>query len=184
MKWRQSKFRFLKNCILYSGIFSMTILYSTELSPPAFADPVNESSQLIESQSEQEKHPTISGAVGPLNPLNPEESVEPIDSVDRQKKAVEEKKSEPSEIELIHPESDLEGIPDGSKAIKITDLDDLHKKKKKKNVHLNQVYIDENMPLPSEPFPNGKGKKTTEMAYIEEVFSELSGVVFFGVKQR
>lgn len=182
MKWRQSKFRFLKNCILYSGIFSMTILYSTELSPPAFADPVNESSQLIESQSEQEKHPTISGAVGPLNPLNPEESVEPIDSVDRQKKAVEEKRSEPSEIELIHPESDLEGIPDGSKAIKITDLDDLHKKKK--NVHLNQVYIDENMPLPSEPFPNGKGKKTTEMAYIEEVFSELSGVVFFGVKQR
>lgn len=182
MKWRQSKFRFLKNCILYSGIFSMTILYSTELSPPAFADPVNESSQLIESQSEQEKYPTISGAVGPLNPLNPEESVEPIDSVDRQKKAVEEKRSEPSEIELIHPESDLEGIPDGSKAIKITDLDDLHKKKK--NVHLNQVYIDENMPLPSEPFPNGKGKKTTEMAYIEEVFSELSGVVFFGVKQR
>ncbi|AOA02811.1 hypothetical protein [Carnobacterium maltaromaticum] len=182
MKWRQSKFRFLKNCILYSGIFSMTILYSTELSPPAFADPVNESSQLIESQSEQEKYPTISGAVGPLNPLNPEESVEPIDSVDRQKKAVEEKKSDPSEIELIHPKSDLEGIPDGSKAIKITDLDDLHKKKK--NVHLNQVYIDENMPLPSEPFPNGKGKKTTEMAYIEEVFSELSGVVFFGVKQR
>lgn len=160
----------------------MTILYSTELSPPAFADPVNESSQLIESQSEQEKHPTISGAVGPLNPLNPEESVEPIDSVDRQKKAVEEKKSDPSEIELIHPKSDLEGIPDGSKAIKITDLDDLHKKKK--NVHLNQVYIDENMPLPSEPFPNGKGKKTTEMAYIEEVFSEFSGVVFFGVKQR
>lgn len=160
----------------------MTILYSTELSPPAFADPVNESSQLIESQSEQEKYPTISGAVGPLNPLNPEESVEPIDSVDRQKKAVEEKKSDPSEIELIHPKSDLEGIPDGSKAIKITDLDDLHKKKK--NVHLNQVYIDENMPLPSEPFPNGKGKKTTEMAYIEEVFSELSGVVFFGVKQR
>ncbi|MEG3016184.1 hypothetical protein [Carnobacterium sp.] len=182
MKWRQSKFRFLKNCILYSGIFSMTILYSTELSTPAFADPVNESSQLIESQSEQEKYPTISGAVGPLNPLNPEESVEPIDSVDRQKKAVEEKKSDPSEIELIHPKSDLEGIPDGSKAIKITDLDDLHKKKK--NVHLNQVYIDENMPLPSEPFPNGKGKKTTEMAYIEEVFSELSGVVFFGVKQR
>lgn len=130
MKWRQSKFRFLKNCILYSGIFSMTILYSTELSPPAFADPVNESSQLIESQSEQEKYPTISGAVGPLNPLNPEESVEPIDSVDRQKKAVEEKKSDPSEIELIHPKSDLEGIPDGSKAIKITDLDDLHKKKK------------------------------------------------------
>lgn len=158
----------------------MTILYSTELSPPAFA----ESSQLIESQSEQEKHPTISGAVGPLNPLNPEESVEPIDSVDRQKKAVEEKRSEPSEIELIHPESDLEGIPDGSKAIKITDLDDLHKNKKKKNVHLNQVYIDENMPLPSETFPNGKGKKTTEMAYIEEVFSEFSGVVFFGVKQR
>ena len=182
MKWRQSKFRFLKNCILYSGIFSMTILYSTELSTPAFADPVNESSQLIESQSEQEKYPTISGAVGPLNPLNPEESVEPFDSVDRQKKAVEEKRSDPSEIELIHPESDLEGIPDGSKAIKITDLDDLHKKKK--NVHLNQVYIDENMPLPSEPFPNGKGKKTTEMAYIEEVFSELSGVVFFGVKQR
>ncbi len=162
----------------------MTILYSTELSTPAFADPVNESSQLTDSQSEQERYPTISVAVGPLNPLNPEESVEPIDSLDRQKKAIEEKKSEPSEIELIHPESDLEGIPDGSKAIIITDLDDLHKNKKKKNVDLNQGYIDENMPLPSEPFPNGKGKKTTEMAYIEEVFSELSGVVFFGVKQR
>lgn len=184
MKGRQSKFRFLKNCILYSGIFSMTILYSTEISTPAFADPVNESSQTIESQSEQEKHLAISGAIGPLNPLNPEESVEPIDSLDRQKKTVEQKKNEPSEIELIHPKSDLEGVPDGSKAIKITDLDHLHKNKKKKNSQLNRVYIDENVPLPSEPFPKGKGKKTTEMAYIEEVFSELSGVVFFGVKQR
>lgn len=184
MKGRQSKFKFLKNCILYSGIFSITILYSTDVPVEAVVSPTNETSQVTESESGQARYPAIVASVGPLNPLNPEEPVEPIDSVDREKKPNEGIESESSKIEMIHPESELEGIPDGSKAIRITNTDDFNGNNEEQNKNLKPDTLNGNLALPAETSPSGGGNKTTEMAYIEEVFAELSGVVFFGVKQR
>lgn len=166
---RQKKFIFLKKCILFSGIFSVAILYHTGNSFTANASTLDESSQLHAASDSIETEI--------MNPLNPTESVIPITREDK-------KDENGNQFKKFDHDSNLQGIPNGKQAIKIFQKNGMSKETKKIKQTVIKSSLSNESNLLDEPSFSGGGEKTTEKSYIEEVFADFSGVVLFGIKQR
>lgn len=169
MTVRQKKFIFLKKCILFSGIFSVAILYHTENSFSANASTLNENSQIQDASSSTETEI--------MNPLNPTESVVPIITADKKNKNEDEfKKSE--------HDNDWQDIPNGKQVIKISETIGVNEAEENPKQTVIKSSLSIESIIPDQPLSSGGGEKTTENSYIEEVFANFSGVVLFGIKQR
>ncbi|WP_317913361.1 hypothetical protein [Carnobacterium maltaromaticum] len=169
MTVRQQKFMFLKKCILFSGIFSVAILYHTGNSSSANATTLDGNSQIYTDSGSKETEI--------LNPLNPKETVEPIITTDK-------KNENEDEFKKFEHDNNLQDIPNGKKVIKIEKKIVIKNQTVKGKQNVMKSSLSSELLLNGQPLFSGGDDTNSENAYIQEVFANFSGVVLFGIKQR